>query len=325
MRCEYLRVMGNYGRHQIRLNLFISILTFFISFQVLGQNSTFLKTTNKKTRHYIELSNEYVKVYKMGRYIDKAGTGPAILNTATLVITKQNEFKGKFYTLLRNETVYTLISDNGKKYQTEPESELKVNTDLNNAYCLKSYFDLSHKLNQEFPLYHHSFRNGYYAWAKHPDKSVNHYKFIAQTKRELEMIYYNVSKEQHAFTNTTNFIATNAGKVNYSILKDSISTLPIDYRPQSGYFDKSVYEMAKANPEYFYKLLKDFPTSKQFIYLAVDHDKELVNQLKQVQGYNDLKKDFLEDYKFGKTMPHRFFGMYAIIAGLLTWLIIAQP
>jgi hypothetical protein len=44
-----------------------------------------------------------------------------------------------------------------------------------------------------------------------------------------------------------------------------------------------------------------------------------------VQGYDDLKKEFFKDYKYGKTMPYRIFGTYAIFAGLLTWLIIAQP
>ena len=317
--------MRNYSRNQIRMRLSIIILTLFISFQIFGQNSTFLKTTDRKNLHYIKLCNNNVVVYKMGRYFDKAGTGPAILKTDTLVFTIQNEFKGKFYTLLKNETFYTLISNNGKKYQTKPESELKINTELNNAYWLKSFFDLSDKLNKEFPLYHYTFRNGYYTWEKQPDKFINHDKFIAQTEKKMEIIYDSISKKQNAFTSTTNFIMANAGQISYSILKDSICTLPIDYRPQSGYFDKSVYQMTKANPEYFYKLLQDFSTSKKFIYFAVDQDKELVKQLKQVQGYDDLKKEFLKYYKFGKTMPYRIIGTYAIIAGLLTWLIIAKP
>ena len=59
--------------------------------------------------------------------------------------------------------------------------------------------------------------------------------------------------------------------------------------------------MAKANPEYFYKLLLDFPASKQFIYFAVEQDKELVIQLKKVQGYEGLKKDFLKYRKQEKS------------------------
>jgi hypothetical protein len=83
--------------------------------------------------------------------------------------------------------------------------------------------------------------------------------------------------------------------------------------------------MAKSNPEYFYKLLQDFPTAKTFIYSAVDRDKELVQQLKQVQGYEDLKNEFFKDYNYGKSMTYRTLGTYVIFAGLLTWLIVAQP
>ncbi len=307
------------------MKLSITILTLFISFQIFGQSNSFLKTTDKKNLHYIVLCNDHVKVYKMGRYFDKAGTGAAILKTDTLVFTKQNEFKGKFYTLLKNDTIYTLISDNGKKYQTKPENELKVDTELNNAYCLKSYFDLSDKLNNEFPLYHYTFRNGYSAWEKQPEKSNHHDKFVTQIEKEIGLIYDSISKKQNVFTNTTNFITTNVSEANYSILKDSISTLPIEYRSQSSYFDKSVYQMAKANPAYFYKLLQDFPTNKKFIYIAVTQDKELIKQLKEIQGYDGLKYAFFKDYNYGKSMPYRIIGTYAVFAGLLTWLIIAQP
>lgn len=308
------------------MKLSITILTILVSFQIFGQNIAFFKTTRKKNLHYLEFTNYNVKVYKMGSYFDIASSGSAIILTDTLVFTKENEYIGKLYTLFKNETYYTLISDNGKKYNTVPENDLnKVNTELNNAYCLKSYFDLSDKLNKEFPLYHYTFRNGYYVWEKQPNKTISHNKFIELTDKEIVIIYDSIYRKQTALTKTTNFITNNVGQANYSILKDSISILPIDYRPQSGYFDKSVYQMAKTNPEYFYKLLQDFPTSKKFIYFAVDQDKELIIQLKQVQGYDNLKKEFLKEYNFGKTMPYRIIGTYAIVAGLLTWLIIAQP
>ncbi len=308
------------------MKLSITILTLFASFQISGQNVTYLKTTGKKNLHYLEFNMDNVKVYKMGSYFDKAGSGSAIILIDTLILTKENEFKGKQYSLFKNETHFTLLTDNGKKYETERENDLnKVNSELNNAYCLKSYFDMSNKLNKEFPLYHYTFRYGYYAWEKQPNKTISHDKFIIQTNQEMVIIYDSISRKQTSLTKTTNFITTNVRQANYSILKDSMSTLPIDYRPQSGYFDKSVYQMVKANPEYFYKLLQDFPTCKEFIYFAVDQDKGLIKQLKQVQGYDDLKKEFFKEYKYGKTMNYRIIGTYAIIAGLLTWLIIAKP
>jgi hypothetical protein len=307
------------------MKLSTTILTLLVWFQIFGQHVTFYKTTGKNNLHYLEFSKDNVKVYKMGYYYDVAGSGSAIILIDTLIFTKENEYKGKYYALFKNGTYYTLLSDNGKKYKTEPENDLnKINSELNNAYCLKSYLDLSDKLNNEFPLYHYTFRNGYYAWEKQPNKTINHNEFIEQTDKEIAIIYDSISRKQTAFTKTTNFITDHVGQTNYSTLIDSLSTLPIDYRPQSGYFDKSVYLISKANPENFYKLLQDFPTSKTFIYFAVDQDKELIKQLKQVQGYDDLKKEFFKDYKYGKTMPYRIIGTYAIIAGLITWLIIAQ-
>jgi len=263
----------------------------------------------------------------MGRYYDNAGSGSAINLIDTLAFTDQNEYKGNHYSLIKNDTVYTLIFKNGTiKFETEPEIDIdKVNLELNNAYLLKSYFDLSDKLNEEFSLYHYTFRNGFSAWRKQPNKNISHKEFIEKIDKEIAVIYDSISKKQIEFAKTTNFIIENVNQVNYSILKDSISTLPIDFKPKSGYFDKSVYLMTKADAKYFYKLLQDFPTSKKFIYYAVEKDKELVKQLKQIQGYDDLKKEFLKDYNYNKLELFRSIGIYGIIAGLLTWLIITQP
>jgi hypothetical protein len=304
----------------------ITISFILLSIQLFGQTSTYYKTIGKKNFHYVEFIDNKAIVYKMGRYLDKAGTGTAITFRDTLYKISQQEYKGTNYSLIKVDDKYIVHNEKSKKQQIEQENNLdKVNTDLNNAYCLKSYFDLSEKLNKEYPLNHYTFRNGYYAWTNRVDKSINHTNFIEQIDKTIKHIYDSISTNQIKFTRTTEFIIRNIKKQNYSILKDSLKTLPINWRPQSGYFDKSVYQLVKSNPEYFYKLLQDFPNDKKFIWFAVDSDKELVKQLKQVQGYDELKKEFLKDYKFGKTMGYRIIGTYAVIAGLLTWLIIAQP
>lgn len=320
-----LFVMPNYGKYPIHLQLFCTLISIFLSPPGFGQHSTFLKTTGKKHLHYIVCHSEKVIVYKMGSYFDKAGSGPAILKTDTLTCTNTDECNGKFFTLLKRGPSYTLISDKGKKFKTEVEHDSIVTTELNHAYCLKSYFDLSDQLNKEFTLYHYTFRNGYYAWEKHSNKSIRHDEFVVQINREISRIYDSISQMQTAFLNTTNFITAHAGQASYTILKDSISTLPLDHRPDNGYFDESVYQMAKANPEYFYKLLQDFPSHKVFLYFAVDHDKKLIKSLRQVEGYDDLKREFLKEYKTNRGMLYRTLGGYAVIIGLITWLIAAQP
>ena len=82
----------------------ITIITLLVSFQIFGQDSIFLKTIGKKNLHYLEFSNDNVKVYKMGKYYDKVDQGSAIIMTDTLINTIENSFKGKQYALYSNET-----------------------------------------------------------------------------------------------------------------------------------------------------------------------------------------------------------------------------
>jgi hypothetical protein len=307
------------------MKILITITFILSTFQLFGQNSIFYKTIGKKNVHYIELDGEKAIVYKMGWYMDKEGPAPALILTDTLFKISSQEFKGKNYSLLSNNENLTLQDNKKKNLQIEQENNtVKVIIDLNNAYCLKSYFDLSRRINKEYPLYHYTFRNGYDAWTNQTNKNINHNQFIKLTDNTIKFLYDSISTKQNNFTGTTDYITKNVNQSNYSTIKDSLKTLPIDWRPQSGYFDKSVYQIVKTNPEYFYKLLQDFPNDKQFIWFAVDGDEELVKKLKQVQGYDALKKEFLKDYKYGKSMGFRVIGSYAIIAGLLTWLIIAR-
>lgn len=267
--------------------------TFFILFNSFGQNKVFYKTAKKQNFHYVELNNSFAIVYKMGFYLDKAGTGSAILKVDTLIKNSEHDFKGNSYALIKQSDNIYLQTNNSKKIDLVSEPDLsKVNTKLNNAYCLKSYFDLSEKLNKEFPLYHYSFRNGYYAWNKLTQRSIGHNEFIVLTDNEIKIIYDSISNKQKQLTNAASFIKENAGKIEYSVLKDSLSKLPVEYCPQSCYFSKSVYQIAKADPNNFYRILEDFPANKTIIYFAVDEDKELVKRLKQVQGYDKLKKEF---------------------------------
>lgn len=312
-----------YNKHMRTLLLFIIIFSLY--FQAFGQKTVYYKTTKKHKLYYIEISGEIAKVYKMGVYFDKAGSGSAIIKLDTLINNIENEFIGKTYSLFKENDNFILKTENSKKFNTEIVEDKTAYRTLNNAYFLKSYFDLSDSLNYKFPLNHYSFRNGYYAWNKLSNKDFNLEEFKKYTDLETQTIYDSIFNIQTRLTKTTNFITENVREASYSVLKDSISTLPITYRPQSGYFDKSVYQISKANPEYFYKLLQDFPASKNFIYSAIEKDNELVKQLKQVQGYDSLKKEFIKDYKYGKSMPYRVIGLYVVVGGLLAWLIISQP
>lgn len=200
----------------------------------------------------------------------------------------------------------------------------KVNVDLNNAYYIKSYYDLSTRLDKEFPLFHFSFYSGYGAWDRLKEKGLDHESFMLLTNSDIRSVYDSIAKDETRHTNTTNFIKENAGSVGNSQLRDSLRTLPVTYCPNSCYFIRSVYAMAKADPVVFYQILEDNPSNKTIVHYAVSDDKELIKRLSAVDGYNSLRREFIKDRRYDRSIPYRVFGAYAVIAGLITWLIISQ-
>jgi hypothetical protein len=309
------------------MRIFITLLAAFFSLHATAQTKSYLATAGKKDLHYVALSGEQAIVYKMGTYMHKGGSGKSITLTDTLLPLNLNEYKGKVYTLIRKDTSYTLSRDNGSsRYKAETEYDIKkVNRDLNNAYFLESHFKLCDRLATEFPLHHYSYVNAYWVWNDLRGKSMDHEKFMKRTDTIVTATYDSISRQQIAFTRTMNFILDHASSASYSTLKDSISTLPITWRVNDGYFDKAANHLSKTNPEYFYKLLQDFPQNKDLVYSSVSLDPQLVNQLKNVQGYDSEKKEFIKDRNYSKRMPYQIAGMYLLVAGVLTWLIVAQP
>jgi hypothetical protein len=120
------------------------------------------------------------------------------------------------------------------------------------------------------------------------------------------------------------FLIDNINNLNYSTIKDSLTDLPKEYRSGSWYFGNSVYEISKQKPDYFYRIAEDFPENQNIIFAAVSDDKQLVGELKNVQGYDNLKNEFIKDYNFGKSMNYKIIGVYVVLVGLLTWLIVSQ-
>ena len=305
----------------MRKYLFI-ILT-LICCHAFGQNPVFYKTTKKHNLYLIEMSGEIAKIYKMGIYHFK-WPDTIIIKLDTLKRNIENKFKGNTYEINKKNEDLILKIEHSKTLITEIIEDKAAFLTLNKAYYLKSYFDMSDSVYNKFPLTKDLYRNRYNAWNNLANKSYNHNGFKQKIDREIQTISDSIFNIQTRLIQTTDFITSFVKKVNYSVLRDSVKELIINNRPQSGYFDKSVYQMAKTNPEYFHKLLQDFPKSKELIYFSVEQDKELIKQLKQVQGYEDLKKEFLKHYRFGKSMPYRGVGMYALFIGLITWGVVSQ-
>ncbi len=303
----------------VALFCLLSLVTCF------AHTKTYYRTTKAIYLHYVVMTNETAIVYQIGSYKDKGGSGPAIIRTDTLSKFAEHEWKGNLYTIGTEGDDLLLRSNKYKEFHLEKVTDTeRVNRELNHAYYLSSYFEVCRRLNKEFPLNHYSFRDAFYIWDRLDTKHYPHYDFVAYTNKENSILYDTASERQTILTRTTNFIKQNAAKLNYAQLRDSLKSLPQVYRPQSAYFHESVYAIVKANPENFYKILQDFPANKTIIYFAIDDDKELIKQIRNVNGYDRLKKEFVKDYNLGRSMPYRVFGMYALVGGLVVLLLVNQ-
>ena len=304
------------------------ILAIFVWANLSAQEPRFYKTTSKRNLHYVEASRDFAVVYKINRfyYWDRAGTGPGIVLTDTLLKVPGNQFKGSHYTLIDQSGSFILLTNENTQLTLVNEPDIaRVNKELNKAFILKSYVQLSEKLNTEFPLHHFSFRNGYRAWENHTGQDIPNGEFIKRTNQETAFVYDSISKMQHRFVSTLMFVKENCRTADYGILKDSLKTLPAEYSSQSAYFSTSVYEIVNAHPANYYRLVTDFPTAQPIIYSAVSSDKNLVRLLKDVEGFDTQKKEFKKQYNSDKSMLYKIAALYAAVGGLLTWLIVAQP
>lgn len=289
-----------------------------------GQTPAYYTAGKRTHRHYIHHTGNEVIVYRMGGYLDKAGTGPSVLSADTLYATGEGRYTGKQYTW-EPAGRQTLTEPGGRRLIAVPEADSLAVVTLNEAYLLDQYAVLSNRLNTAFPLYHYSFRNGFTAWRREPEKNLSRSAFITRTNQSVARLYDSISRVQAALSATTAFIQANASVAAYTTLRDSLATLPAVWRSESGYFDISVRSMVTAVPEYYYKLLQDFPEATSHLYTAVSDDKELVQRIGAVPGYEEPKKALLKNYRQERRFASNIVIIYAIAAAVVAALIVAQP
>ena len=121
----------------------------------------------------------------------------------------------------------------------------------------------------------------------------------------------------------TNYLVQNIKTLDYKTLSDSLVKIPTEFGNQGSYYITITNEIAKVNPDYFFRLCEDFPQNKTIIFTSVENT-EVISGLKAVEGHDQIKKEFFRDRRFGKTIPYKIIGLYAVIGGLLTWLIVSQ-
>lgn len=307
-----------------------TILLLFYYLLTLGQgsmNRTFFQTNSKKHLYYVDLNNSAANVYQMGSYFDKAGTGYSIRKTDTLIKQPDGTYLGKTTKIIRDNNKFYLVTENKKtkKFNIDTVKTLSVvNNNLNNAYYLDNYFKISDELNKSYPLNHHTFRNGFYTWKELQNKEIDYLQFREFANKWLKEKKDSIIILQDSHVAQTNYIIQNIKTFDYKTLRDSLTKLPAEYRNLSWYYGTVINEVAKQRPDYFFRLAEDFPNNRSIIFIAVEDNKEVIQGLRDVQGHNEIKEEFFKDRRFGKTMPYRILGIYAVIVGLLTWLIVSQ-
>lgn len=292
------------------------------------ENPIYLEIKNKSQLCYVEMNLSTATVYQIGSYLDVAGTGPSFRSIDTLMKQSDGSFVGKKSSLMtRNQKNYlTVTSKKTKEYQLDTSENLnKVYLTLNNAYFLDRFFIMSNELNKIYPLNHYSFRNGFSRWKVLQGKEMEHHQFRGYADIQLKNISDSIIAIQNQYSALHQWLVLNIHTIEYNSLKDSLIKLPTSNESTSSYFGNVVKELSKQKPEYYFKLAEDLPEHKNMIFYAVENNKEVVESLKAVEGHDQVKKEFLKERKFNRTMPFKIIGAYIIAAGLIILLIVAQP
>jgi hypothetical protein len=176
-------------------------------------------------------------------------------------------------------------------------------------------------INETYPLNHYSFRNGFVLWQSLQNKNERQLQFRDFVRSYLAELKDSLTTVNEKYVAVTNDLLKSLATIPYQELKENLSQLPADFVSVSKYFSIVVKEVAKQRPEDFFRLAEDMPENRSIIFFSADEDKESVKALKAVQGHDGIKKDFLKERRFNKTMPWKLAAGYALAAGVVIFLV----
>ena len=300
------------------------LLNQICSFAQVSDSSVLLKVGKKNVRYYVDLGENEAKVYKMGQYYDPGGAGNSILDTDTLVRQLDGIYHGSQFKITKGDGVLFLIVKKKRRKQLSMkyvDDYAAANKELNNAYFLGRYFAMSDEIRDSSLVTGHSFRNGFREWDKLKNTEQDYVSFRTFANKAIAHLRDSIVSTHNKYVSLTNFLILNVHTIDYSVLKDSLMKLPKD--DYLRYHWSAVSEIIKRRPEYFYKLVEDFPNDQSDIFFAVNEwDKELIGQIRAIEGHDAVKKRFVKDIRGRKYMLFHAAGMYTlIIAGVVLLLI----
>jgi hypothetical protein len=297
---------------------------------LLGQqsNETLLfETKSKSNLFYVELNNGQGRVFEMGAHVDKAGSGYSFKSIDTVTLQPHQaipSYVGRKSTVVKDkEAVYLILQNkNSTKYVLGAAgNSAAVNSNLNNAYYLDRFISMTEEINTTYPLNHYSFRNAFSSWSSVDEKQMKHSEFKEYADRKISQTKDSVTALQEQYVSLTNRLIQNISINPYDSLKSGLEKLPVDVTTSGRYFATVVNEVARQNPEYFFRLAEDLPNRKEIIFNSVEKDKKVIAALKSTENHAVVKREFFRSRNFDKWMPLRIIGTAAVTALILVLLL----
>ena len=285
------------------------------SLTTYAQDRQLFRTHGKKTHFYTDLHSERGKVYAMGGFYDVAGTGSSIRNIDIVERQSDGSYQGKYSQILREHNNLYLVSTFNKtrKYLLDTVSAQVMNNDLNNAYHLRQYTDMSVRLNNAFPLNHFTFRGSFSTWKALPAniKEMEHQLFRELTDKRFKEIEDSVTFIQREYARTADYILTHLNQMDYTALKDSLHLLPVSAHVDR-YYARIVTAVALQQPEYYLRLAEDNPDQREEIYSPITSNKAAADRIRQVQGHDAVKKEYMKERKADQRFRAYALGIFSL-------------
>ncbi|MFT3674318.1 MAG: hypothetical protein QM781_00325 [Chitinophagaceae bacterium] len=257
----------------------------------------YLKGKIKGRVYYAQVQGNEVRLFKMGGYLDKAGTGFSIISIDTLQQQSNAVFANAKTQMRREGDVYEVTVQGKKENQLElkPADAEKVKADINNGYYLKNYFAMADELNAEFQMQHYSFRGGFWSWRTMHDeyKRQDIDQFRKNTDAYLQQIKDSVGRLHTTYENLTGTLLEKMSTLEYNTLLDGVKQLPAEWAGTSLYFSTIIHEVSAKRPEFFFRLAQDLPVSQRsLIFYSASNKKEVKDKLREVEADPAIKRAF---------------------------------
>lgn len=285
-----------------------------------AQDRQLFKTHGKSTLYYTDIHGERGKVYTMGRFYDAGGSGSSFRNIDTVRQQSDGSYQGQHSHIFRENGELYLVStfDQRRKFLLDTVSSQVMNNDLNNAYHLRQYVDMSVRLNDAFPMNHFTFRGAFYTWEALPTeiREMDHQLFREKTDVRFKEIEDSVTVIQREHVRRTDYILAHLKQMDYTALKDSLSLLPLSAHVDE-YYANIVTAVALEQPEYYLRLAEDNPGQREALYFIVTSNKAAADRIQQVKGHDAVKKEYMKERKTNQRFRAYALGIVSLtIIGL---------